>query len=139
MVRNTNTIMARNDQSYFTHMVNGDFTYVLPKGFSITTDFDLNMYTGRADGFNQKFFLWNASLAKELFKNKKGELRFSVNDILKQNVGINRVAQLNYIEDTRTNVLQRFFMVTFSYKLNRMGGRTMPAMMERATRNVRFQ
>jgi hypothetical protein len=138
-VRNTNTTVQGNNQSYFTHVVTGDITYVFPKGFSLTTDFDFNMYTGRSDGFNQNFFLWNASVAKELFKNKKGELRFSVNDILKQNVSINRTVQQNYIEDTRANVLQRFFMVTFTYKLNRMGGRNMPRAMERATRNVRIQ
>lgn len=138
-VRNNNTTVQGNNQSYFTHVFTGDMTYVLPKGFSIATDFDFNMYTGRSDGFNQNFFLWNASVAKELFKNKKGELRFSVNDILKQNVSINRTVQQNYIEDTRANVLQRFFMVTFTYKLNRMGGRNMPRAMERATRGIRIQ
>jgi hypothetical protein len=138
-VRYTNTIYARNNQSFFTHVFNSDITYTFPKGFILSTDFDYTMNTGRSDGFNQSFFLWNASLAKELFKNKKGELRFSVNDILNQNLGITRNANQNYIEDVQNLVLQRFFMLTFSYKLNRMGGRTMPAMMERATKGVRFQ
>jgi hypothetical protein len=36
------------------------------------------------------------------------------------------------------SVLQRFFMLTFTYNINRMGNRAMPAMMERATKGMRF-
>ena len=97
-------------------------------------------HLGGGDGNYPDHSSFAASFAKELFKNKKGELRFSVNDILNQNRGISRnTGNPIYVEDAQNLVLQRFFMLTFTYKLNRMGGRTMPAMMERATRGVRFQ
>ncbi len=133
------TVQKQNNQSFFTHNYTADISYSFPFGLIVATDLDFNMNTGRSDGFNQNFTLWNASLAKEVFKSKKGEIKLSVFDLLNQNTNVNRHVGMNYVEDVRTNALQRFFMLTFSYKLNRMGGRTMPAIIERATRNIRIQ
>ena len=63
--------------------------------------------------------LWNVSLAKSFLKYKRGELKISVFDLLNQNQGINRTANQNFIQDTRYNVLQRYFLLSFSYRLNR--------------------
>ena len=102
---------------------------------------DYTFYTGRTDGFNQSFTMWNASIAKELFKNKRGEIKLSVFDILKQNVSVTRNVGVNYVEDVRNTALQRFGMLTFTYRFNRMGGKNMmklPPAVERATRDVRM-
>jgi hypothetical protein len=103
----------------------------------LSSDFDYTFNTGRTDGFNRNYAMWNASLAKDVFKNKKGEVKISVFDILDKNASVTRETGPNYVRDVQSSVLNRFFMLTFTYRLNRMGGKAMPRVMERATRDIR--
>jgi hypothetical protein len=132
------SVQARNNTSYFTHSYSLDATYNFPSGFIISSDFDYTFNTGRTNGYNRNYAMWNGSIAQEVLKSKRGEIKLSVYDILNQNVSITRNTGANYIEDVQSSVLNRFFMLTFTYKLSRMGGRTMPAIMERATKGLRI-
>ena len=77
---------------------------------------------GLAAGVNGNLALLNASVEKTLFKKKNGFIRLSGFDIFKQNTNITRTVSGNYITDTRTNRLTRYFMLTFTYRLNRFKG-----------------
>lgn len=99
-----------------------DMTNYLPGGLVLNNSLDVTINSGRSDGFNTTVPLWNVSLAKSFLKYKKGEFKLSVFDLLNQNQGINRTANQNFIQDTRYNVLQRYFMLSFSYRLNRSAG-----------------
>jgi hypothetical protein len=81
------------------------------------------VYTGRGDGFNQNYTMWNGSISKLFLKDKSIEAKFTAFDLLKQNRSINRSVQENYIEDSRSNVLTQYYMVTVKYNLNKFGGK----------------
>jgi len=56
---------------------------------------------------------WNAYLGKKFLKNDACEIKFSVCDILNQNIGFRRNATSNFIsEDTYTTV-QRYWLISF--------------------------
>ena len=138
-----NNVNTSLDDNYLSSTLSSDISYTLPKNFIISTDFDYYINSGRSEGFNQSVPLWNASLSKQLFKKKNGELKFSINDILNQNQSITRNSGDNYIEDVNSMVLKRYFMVSFLFNLNRVGGQNsnmpagMPRMIERNMRNLR--
>lgn len=139
----TNVKQQNSDNEYFVQTYSTEVSYFITKSLIISTDFDYLINTGRAEGFNQNVPLWNGSMAYQLFKKKNGEVRLSVNDILNQNQSINRIVGDNYIEDTRTVVLRRYVMLSFTYNLNRAGApgqrRGMQSGQQPRERNLRGQ
>lgn len=101
--------------------------FLTKSGWFVQNDVSNQSYTGMSDGFNQSYWLWNAAVGKKFFKNKTGELKLSVFDLLKQNQSIIRNVTATYIEDSQSRVLQQYFMLSFTYSLKNFGsGRTNP-------------
>jgi hypothetical protein len=121
-VNNTKySLQSYSDNNYLRQDYAIDMTNYLPWNIYVRNEFSYIIYTGRADGFNSNIPLWNASLAKGILKNKRGEFKFRVQDILNKNTGITRSSNQGYITDERYNVLQRYFLLSFTYSLNKSG------------------
>ena len=107
--------------NYFNQNYSTDINYYVSKDLIFSTDFNYSINSGRAKGYNVSVPLWNGGIAYQIFPKKNGEIRLSVNDILNQNSNIDRRIGENYISDSRTIILQRYFLLTFTYNLNRFG------------------
>jgi hypothetical protein len=96
-------------------------TGYLPWRLSVHSEFNAIFNTGRTDGYNTTIPLWNASVAKALLKNDRGEIKFGVMDLLNRNTGITRSINQGSIVDEQYNVLRRYFLLSFTYSLNKAG------------------
>jgi hypothetical protein len=122
-----NTVNTGSDNRFYNQSSRLSVNYIFWKGIVFNTDLNHQLYTGLSADYNQNFFLWNMSIGKKLFKKQQGEIKVSVFDLLGQNQSIQRTVSEIYSEDVRTNVLQRYFMLTFTYNLRFFkGGATMP-------------
>jgi hypothetical protein len=117
------SLEGNRNQDYWNQNYTLEANLYLPKGFSLATDIDYTTRTGLSEGYNADVWLWNAGVAKQLFKNKKGELRLQVYDLLNQNKGISRSTTQNYIQDSEYNVLRRFWQLSFTYSISRFAGK----------------
>jgi len=122
------SLPGQENTNYWNQEYTLDANFYFPKGFSLASEFRFTRNTGYATGFNTNVSLWNVGLAKQLFKNKKGEIKAQVFDILNQNVGISRNANQNYIEDVETKILTRYLLLSFTYNLSRFAGKSVPKM-----------
>ncbi len=113
--RSRNSLQPALNNNYLLHAGAGGLTVLPWKGLVLNTQVAYSNYTGLVDGFNQDFVLWNAAIGYKFLKDQRGDLRLKVFDILKQNNSIARSITETYVEDARTNVLQQYFLLTFTY------------------------
>jgi uncharacterized membrane protein YgcG len=119
---NNSVSTANNVNNKYINQQAGVFVNLLSKnGWFLQNDVSNQSYSGLSQGLNQSYWLWNAAVGKKFLKNKAGELKLSVFDLLKQNQSISRTIDANYIEDSRSMVLQQYFMLTFTYSLRNFG------------------
>lgn len=116
------SLLKSQDTKYFSYDGSLDFNINLPAHFMIQTDFDYTATTGRTSGYNQNIAMWNASVSKYIFKKQQGMIKLQAFDLLNQHVSITRNIEANYIEDARTNVIPQYFMLSFTYFLNKFPG-----------------
>ena len=130
------------NSEYYTQTYSPEVNYTLFKRLIASTDLDYTINSGLSAGFNQHVAYWNASLALQVFKKKDGEIKLAVYDILSQNKSLTRSTGDNYIQDTRTNVLGRYLMLSFTYNIRKgsqqSNGMPMPRQFQRGMRNMRI-
>ncbi|MBK7883729.1 MAG: outer membrane beta-barrel protein [Chitinophagaceae bacterium] len=96
---------------YYTNSLNLSGSAYIKKAWRISTDYELN-YREKTDEFSNSVNnnLWNAKLEKT-FKNDEFTVFTSINDILNQNIGIDRNFYGNKLTEVRNERLQRFWLV----------------------------
>ncbi len=115
--RTHNNLNANSLSNIFKWSVTGDIRFNLPKSWTIGADCG---YTARYGyGFDDvDEILLNASVSKSW---KNATLTLKAYDLLNQKKSIVQVVGENYIQYKEYNTLPTYAMLTFTYKLNKMG------------------
>lgn len=127
----TNSLQGQVGRETFNYGGNANATLYLPYDFTVESDLNYSANSGYTAGYKQDEWLWNASVAKQIFKAKNGTLRFKIYDILKERSNISRTSTADYIRDTTTNTLNSYFMFHFVYKFQMFKGGAKQGDMER--------
>jgi hypothetical protein len=116
-----NQINSALNTNFVTRTYGADLTNYLPWGIVLNQSMNYTINEGRSPGFNTAVPIWNASLSKFFLKNKRAELKLSAFDLLNKNVGISRNVTQNQIVDQSYNVINQYFLIGFTYSLQKSG------------------
>jgi hypothetical protein len=89
------------------------------KSYAFNTEMDYFIYTSTTTNFHQTIPLWKMSVSRFVLRNKTGEIKLAVNNILNYGVSITQTATSNYLQQQTNNNLGRYFMISFTYALNK--------------------
>jgi outer membrane receptor protein involved in Fe transport len=114
------------DQQYFNQTYKAEINLSFLKKYSFNTSYEYLIYTSKTTDFRQEIPFLDISISRFILKNNAGELKFKVNNVLDQSNSVSQSSGENYLQQSTTNNLGRFYMVSFTYALNKhlnpMGG-----------------
>lgn len=128
------------DQKYFNKTYSTETNVTILKNYQLNASFDYMMYDSRTTGFSQEIPLLNVSVSRFFFKAQSGELKLGVVNLLDKSLSVTQQSNVNYLEQTTYNNLGRYYMISFTYALNKQlnpmgtrGGRGGPRMVIQQT------
>jgi len=112
---------AAGKNRYFNHTAYANMKFVLPLGFTLTASASYTQYIGFTNDYEEDFLLCNAYIGKKIFRNKRGEIMFGVNDLFNQNTSFSRTVGSGWTQNATNSVIGRYYMIQFTYNLRHFG------------------
>lgn len=114
------SVGSMEDVERWTNAITGSINLTIPGGINLKSDIDHTFYKGFDEGYDEPVTVWNAEIAKTLFKNS-ATLKFKIYDILKQSRNTSVTTNENYIQNVTNNTLGQYFMVTLTWRFGNFG------------------
>lgn len=109
------------NNTYYTYTGFARIGYRPTENWNFSISGDLTYYA--AESFDNPLTvpLLKAEITRYVFKNQRGSITLNGFDLLDRNKAVTRTSQLNYLLEQRSNIIGRYVMLSFGYKLNRAG------------------
>jgi hypothetical protein len=95
------------------------YTVRWPKRMYWEGTYNYNFNPLVSPGFQRSTNLLNLSVALQMLKKDRGEIKLSCYDMLNQNIQNYRYAGINSITDGQSQILKRYFLLTYMIKFNK--------------------
>lgn len=115
-------IFQDREENYTDHFLDLEVTTYWPENLVFDSNIQYNYRGNVSAGFDPSSLMWNASLGYQ-FWDKDATIKLSVFDLLNEQTNVRRSTGEDYIQDTRSLVLEQYFMLSFTYKLTKFGGK----------------
>lgn len=103
---------------YYTHIARADISLLFAnRRLAASSQLRHNLTSGMGRGFDSDYLFWNASVAVKMLTKRNAELRLRVNDILDKGRSTRRSVHEAYVSTSSDDVVRRFAMLTFTYRL----------------------
>jgi hypothetical protein len=89
--------------------------------FSFMVSADITDYSAKSFNNSQLVPLLGSEISFYFLKNQRGVLTLKGFDLLNRNTGIERQSQLNFLVERRSDIIGRYVMLSFKYRLNKLG------------------
>lgn len=93
-----------------------DASYELPGAITVASNYNLQITGPQGSLPSRSVALWNASIYKDLFRDRSAQLRFSAFGILNTVSNFNQTIGINYKETSQTNLPGRILLLSFIYR-----------------------
>jgi hypothetical protein len=100
--------------------LNNNLLIRFPKKIILETKQEYNYSSQISPGFKKGVNVVSSSLALQMLKKDRGEIKLTVYDVFDQNVSVYRYAGGNAIYDSQNNTLKRYFLLTYTVKFNKL-------------------
>ncbi len=119
----TTSVKRSATNNYFTYGGYATGFLVLPGKLELHSDVNFDLQQ-KIEGFGARsnIILWNADIARKIFKDKSGKILLMAMDILDQNRGFNRNISSNFISEERYSRISQYFLLKFEWSFNKMPG-----------------
>lgn len=121
-----NTIQPQQDNTYYYEVTRARVNWIFGPGLVFQADLSSQHYKGFSGSVNQQYTLVNAAVGKKFLKDQRGDLRLSAFDLLKQNNSLSVSQTDTYVQNSQSLVLQRYFLLTFTYSLRQFKAAASP-------------
>lgn len=117
----TYDLSSQLDQTYLNAQYYGKVAVNFWKKFRVGTEVRHYEFYNVNFSNQEPYTFTEAFLERKLFGGDQGLIKLYVFDALAQNVGVTRTADLNFLEETQTVTLTRFYMLSFAYNFAALG------------------
>ena len=114
---------ADNRNRYFNHVATAAMKFVFLKSFTFTGNVSYRQNIGFTNDYDNSYVLCNLYVGKKVFRNRRGEVLFGVNDLFDQNTAFSRTTGSGYTQNSINSVIGRYYTVQFVYNLRNFGKR----------------
>ena len=107
------------NNNYFNIVYFAEFAFTPNDHWHFSASADVAQYNAKSFNESVSIPLLRAEITHYFLKSNRGVISLEAFDILDKNTGISRISEMNYLQQKQSNIIGRYFMLSFKYRLNK--------------------